>query len=361
MKKIFTLMAMVIAASSANAQMKWMVTEDFVLNQASQTVEAKEGDKLIATLEILSSPTIDNLYEEMKDENGEKMRDAEGKPLYDETKPKSAWSRGGGPESNQNIDILEAGFHYYVRGMGNPVLSQDEGWVYDEAKDKWSYKVTNAVYWFPGCGELPKQGEYIKVTPTADGTLLAGIFLWKGPGVNDGVNGTGRGHQLYIIDESTKDAGYTVIPNTAISVKGYFNNNTWLYEETKKDDNGQDMYDEATGEKIKTYPLGETLPYSLTLADDYTLHTPDGVEKRLDRHFMGIIEFAVKANNTYWMLSPTTQLGLYGLKLTAGETGIRVIETSTNNNAPAYNIAGQRVDAAFKGIVIRNGKKIVKK
>ena len=149
MKTFFTLMALAIATTNANAQLKWCIPEDFVKNEAYQTLEAKQGDQLIATLEFLSSPTPDNLYEEMKDENGDKMLDAEGKPMYDESKPKNAWSVGAGPESNQSIDILESGFNYYVHGMGNPVLSQDEGWVYDEGKSKWSYKVSNAVYWTP--------------------------------------------------------------------------------------------------------------------------------------------------------------------------------------------------------------------
>ena len=362
MKKIFPLLALAIATINANAQLKWCVPEDFVKNQASQIIEAKQGDQLIATLEILSSPTPDNLYEEMKDENGDKMLDEEGKPMYDETKPKNAWSVGAGPESNQSIDILESGFNYYIRGMGNPVLSQDEGWVYDEGKSKWSYKVTNAIYWTPGCGALPKQGEYIKMTPAADGMIRVGIFLWKGPGINDGVTGTGRGHQLYIIDESTQDAGYTVIPNTAIEVKGYFNNNNWIYQENKKDENGQDMYDEVTGEKIVTYPLGDTLPYTLKLADDYTLHTPEGVEKRLDRHFMGIIDFAVKGGTTYWMMSPSTQLGLFGLVLTAGSPdGIAELTSSPVSQVPIYNLAGQQIGNGFKGIVVRNGKKYIQK
>lgn len=42
-------------------------------------------------------------------------------------------------------------------------------------------------------------------------------------------------------------------------------------------------------------------------------------------------------------------------------TGISNITTSEANNAPAYNLAGQKVNAAYKGIVIKNGKKMIKK
>lgn len=42
-------------------------------------------------------------------------------------------------------------------------------------------------------------------------------------------------------------------------------------------------------------------------------------------------------------------------------TGISNITVTTADNAPAYNLAGQKVNAAYKGIVIKNGKKMIKK
>ena len=44
-----------------------------------------------------------------------------------------------------------------------------------------------------------------------------------------------------------------------------------------------------------------------------------------------------------------------------GETGVEMINAEAQQNGRFYNLAGQRVDNAFKGIVIVNGKKIVKK
>lgn len=42
-------------------------------------------------------------------------------------------------------------------------------------------------------------------------------------------------------------------------------------------------------------------------------------------------------------------------------TGISNITTSAADNAPAYNLAGQKVNDSYKGIVIKNGKKMIKK
>lgn len=45
-----------------------------------------------------------------------------------------------------------------------------------------------------------------------------------------------------------------------------------------------------------------------------------------------------------------------------GADGIAIVKAATlNANAPMYNLAGQQVDAAFKGMVIQDGKKFVNK
>ena len=42
-------------------------------------------------------------------------------------------------------------------------------------------------------------------------------------------------------------------------------------------------------------------------------------------------------------------------------TGISSIENALQNNGLRYNLAGQKVDASYKGVVIENGKKILVK
>ena len=44
-----------------------------------------------------------------------------------------------------------------------------------------------------------------------------------------------------------------------------------------------------------------------------------------------------------------------------GQTNVSTITVDFNANAPAYNVAGQRVDAAYKGLIIKSGKKYVNK
>ena len=42
-------------------------------------------------------------------------------------------------------------------------------------------------------------------------------------------------------------------------------------------------------------------------------------------------------------------------------TNIGIIKANTDVNAPAYNVAGQKVESGYKGLVIKNGKKVIQK
>jgi len=44
-----------------------------------------------------------------------------------------------------------------------------------------------------------------------------------------------------------------------------------------------------------------------------------------------------------------------------GGAGIETLKVANSNNAPMYNLAGQKVNSNFKGIVLQNGKKMVVK
>lgn len=58
----------------------------------------------------------------------------------------------------------------------------------------------------------------------------------------------------------------------------------------------------------------------------------------------------------------TPQLYLISFEKTGDATGINTLTTDdANNNAPIYNIAGQKVTADYKGIVVKNGKKYINK
>ena len=80
-----------------------------------------------------------------------------------------------------------------------------------------------------------------------------------------------------------------------------------------------------------------------------------------------------KENNVYPVISvtvkagevtvgyPTGSLNFYGFEFIAGTSGVNAIIVEKAQNNIRYNLAGQRVDESYKGVVIMNGKKFVVK
>ena len=68
--------------------------------------------------------------------------------------------------------------------------------------------------------------------------------------------------------------------------------------------------------------------------------------------YVGILVAAKLSGNQVIEFAPTAEVL---------PTGINGVQVEESNNAPAYNLAGQKVAASYKGIVIKNGKKFVQK
>lgn len=84
----------------------------------------------------------------------------------------------------------------------------------------------------------------------------------------------------------------------------------------------------------------------------------DGIT--VDEKYYGTYSFNVKAGSTYKVWCDGSKLGFYGFELTDA-TSVKAIKNVTENNGEVYNLAGQKVDANAKGLVIKNGKKFVNK
>lgn len=59
----------------------------------------------------------------------------------------------------------------------------------------------------------------------------------------------------------------------------------------------------------------------------------------------------------------TPEIAQYGIIISINgqeSAGLNQISADTDVNAPAYNVAGQRVNSSYKGVVVKNGKKFIK-
>lgn len=101
----------------------------------------------------------------------------------------------------------------------------------------------------------------------------------------------------------------------------------------------------------------------LTLVDKTGSTVTLDEDNKVADKFYGKVTLAVAKNTSYYVFCAGSKLGFYGYEFTPGDTnGISNVNTTVaGDNAPMYNLAGQKVGNDFKGIVVKNGKKFVNK
>lgn len=87
------------------------------------------------------------------------------------------------------------------------------------------------------------------------------------------------------------------------------------------------------------------------------------VDGKFSNKIYGTITFPVKANKKYHVFVAGSKLGFGGFTFPASATGIESVKASVKaaQNGATYNLAGQKVNAAAKGLVIKNGVKVINK
>ncbi|MBQ5606000.1 MAG: hypothetical protein IIU87_02180 [Prevotella sp.] len=337
MKKIFTLISVALATMSVNAQEVWEAGK-YDLTQATEQ-ELTEGiygagtadgpdttvpGKLITS--VITASTENVTMTGLSTPNSLSKKD------IDEGKTQTYWELKGSVDGNDALitDACDPKLAQYLMPKGNPGATHWE--FYELNTDGDEVFRAYDTYWNPG-DNMPAKGAYWKFETKAAGTLKLGVYVNKG------------NHILYVVDAATKQPLAPASVNVAI----YYQNTGFAYESQK---------DEA-GEVI---PGTEKYLNEGVLADDYVIQHTNGCTQ--NRPALGFISFPVEAGKTYYAFNQKSQLGLYGFQFTAGTTeGIEEVVTGTtsNVNAPMYNLAGQAVSKNYKGIVIQNGKKFMNK
>jgi len=373
MKKIFTLISVVLCAMSVNAQgtINWDEAEKWAAfslkdpnASANKVIESAiivsdnnvEGVVVHDESDVLPYPgagketdptTITNTSDKkLKDyvisaNSGHVIMKAVGTPNLGETE---SWAfqlsiqQTSTIETETNNRCLNADdchpkFIDYIKvKSGNPDLNYIDWWEYNSDGDP-SHKVYGKP-WTLSETSLPVKGAYYEFTPTETGKLRIAVYI---------ANNL-QTRPVYFLKETGVDRGYTVYDKNNVSVEGYLNNKTFTWEEA--------LYQE------------------FYFDDNYILHQKssktaetEGTIVPTNRPFLGYFTLDVEANVTYMMMSPQYQIGMYGFAFIAGgASGVNTIKAAEQNaNAPIYNLAGQQVDKSYKGVVIQNGTKRIQK
>jgi len=106
-------------------------------------------------------------------------------------------------------------------------------------------------------------------------------------------------------------------------------------------------YVSADGNNL-TFKVGET---SFTVRKNWNNVSIEGLEATAKYTLEGMEA----------IYNTTNQLYLISWTKTSEPTGISTAKTAAEFNGAIYNIAGQKVNAGYKGLVIKNGKKVIQK
>lgn len=381
MKKVFTMIAVALSAMSVNAQTESYVAApdgqlapEFaaVIDTLNNATNVADGKSVVVvttqnmTLEAVGGATIANKVNP-EDPTANIGQDLVPGTLIDEEahtyniESVGSWNAIQWKCGNNKTDINdEAGTKlYFAMGTGNPYVKMFCEEVYRDGDPTGTYRASYE-YYKPGMQTMPLVGLYYKFTPKADGKLRVQVWANKG------------NRHTYVIDDETKEA-------VDYAAEGYINGQRANYStpaidpetnEPKLDNQGNPVYEQYqiffNAEQI------DSIHKAVQCVPD-TLESGEVVFKEKDelygpyiiaggnQAFWGWISFEVKAGKSYWLFQDSSQIGFGGFDFTPGDdAAVSTIVARDDDNAPVYNLAGQRVvGSRAKGLLVKNGKKMV--
>lgn len=133
---------------------------------------------------------------------------------------------------------------------------------------------------------------------------------------------------------------------------------------------GRKKYTDGTDGKLTTTPISDNgsqkYQYISTAAGNYLKYLPSGSTLQFNgmRAYFYFPNWNAANNNAAQAASQNnnTNAKIHVAVMAASTTGISNISAEeASKKAEVYNLSGQRVDASYKGIVVRNGRKYLRK
>ncbi len=316
MKKIFTLICFVLGATSVMAQDVYEACPGGAL--------ASEFAAVVGEGNVATNVTDNSSVVTIEKENITVVAVGSAVPKDVTSNSITSWNDvKWNPKSQGDISFN------YIEGTGVAYTS----WAYEEiirdGSPTGEYRMLIGTddngwpnfYVTDGSHGMPISGLYYKFMPKVAGTLKVGVWMNKG------------NRRLFFVPSDTKVA-------MDYQLEGYINGQNETY--TKEDGTEGNRKKYLTNDEIRA------------------LGTDKWVVGAGNQASWVYVTVELEAGKEYWMFSQNAQVGFQGFEFTTG-AGINDIKNDVDKNAPSYNLAGQRVDENYRGVVIKNGKKIVKK
>jgi len=324
MKKIFTLISMALVAMSVNAQTEsYQPYEGGALKSDYTAATADANGNLVVDIQATTNMKLTVV----SSRNPESTKTPNLTNTNWDLWKDANFSYDAGPN-----DLQDGATFPTLRGSGTPAISfvgkqnYKDGVATGEYHPNYNDGVdggpTGWSYYNPESPTIPFSGLYYKFTPSVNGTLKVGLWVNKGT------------RYTYVVSEASDNT----VANVTYTAEGYVN--------------GQNI--EVEGANKKKYLSAEEMaaisptPYLIGAGNQ-----PSWI----------YIIFNVEAGKSYYCFNHSSQAGFWGYEFTpSGGTGISTVKAAAEDaDAPVYNLAGQKVDKSFKGVVVKNGKKMIQK
>ena len=209
--------------------------------------------------------------------------------------------------------------------------------------------------------------------PDTDLTIKAGVpYLMQASGEQTCCTKTVRGSENKTPEElKTADPKYyasvgkkTITVNAPYEVKASYSDNIVNGDFFFRGLYGRKKYTEDADGKLTTTLIADggsqKYQYISTATGSYLKYLPSGSTLQFNgmRAYFYFPNWNAENNNAAQDASNGTNAKIHVAVMAASTTGISNISAEqTAEQAEVYNLSGQRVDASYKGIVVRNGKK----
>lgn len=205
--------------------------------------------------------------------------------------------------------------------------------------------------------------------PDTDLTIKAGVpYLMQASGEQTCCTKTVRGSENKTPEElKTEDANYyasvgkkTITVNAPYEVKASYNDEIVNGEFYFRGLYGRKKYVDGSTTTLIADGGSQKYQYISTAAGSYLKYLPSGSTLQFNgmRAYFYFPNWNAENNNATQDASNGTNAKIHVAVMAASTTGISNISAEqTAEQAEVYNLSGQRVDASYKGIVVRNGKK----
>ncbi len=209
--------------------------------------------------------------------------------------------------------------------------------------------------------------------PDTDLTIKAGVpYLMQASGEQTCCTKTVRGSENKTPEElKTADPKYyasvgkkTITVNAPYEVKASYNDNIVNGDFYFRGLYGRKKYVDGSTTTLIADGGSQKYQYISTATGSYLKYLPSGSTLQFNgmRAYFYFPNWNAENNNAAQDASNGTNAKIHVAVMAASTTGISNISAEqTAEQAEVYNLSGQRVDASYKGIVVRNGRKYLRK